>query len=95
MGKEGDQPGNIGVRCSCIEMKDDLAQVPLSCIAIEALVLEETGDDHNVGGRGCHCPRVWGDADDVVEGGQQETVLLISNRAKTACQKPHGYMTCV
>ena len=71
-GNEGDQPGDIDVGCSCIGVEGGSAQVPLACVAVEALTLEETGDGRNVGGRGCHCPLVWGDADGAVGGGQQE-----------------------
>ena len=48
-------------------------QVPLGCVPVEALTLEETGDSHNVGGWGRHCTWVWVDADGAVGGAQQET----------------------
>ena len=75
MGKEGNQPGDVDVRCRCIRVEGGSAQVPLGCVAVETLALKEIGDGHSVGGRSRHCPRVWENANGAVGGDQQQTCV--------------------
>lgn len=57
--KKADLPGDVNVRHSCVGMEGGSAQVPLSCVTVEALTLEKTGDGHNVRCRRRHRLWVW------------------------------------